>query len=506
MIKLSHLRNINFVLLLAVQMCISTFSVSASQRVADFGINSLMYAVSENDYGLADSLIWNGIDVNARSDLGWTALWFAKTPEMLRYLAEKGIDVTVVDKMGQTVLAKIAMDDEAPNPKLKTLVELGADINSRGANELTPLMEASRNVQDIEVLFFLFFLGADINARDNWGRTTLMHAVNASPVRTIMAEKRNNLKIEETLKALIMLGAIVNLRDNEGMTALSLAAAKGGNWRRLTTMQFLVEQGADIHCLSNQGESVLIFLCRSFLEASKHKNNAYLDRQKTIKDEIAFLLECGVDPKFKDKEGKTYLDYLEAVEDLSANKTEKIMKEYRVINALVCHEFSESISNNIPLVIRNKLCVNDGLIKYSTKEGTLLAYVRSLAEEAASLDQGIVEAVWDFYAKNSGEWDFNSVGELSVNHIVMTKQKERSIFHEKGRAEENWKVFYAEYPSSAGIIDFSRVGFSRDDTISVIYMGNLRGRLEGGGGIYIYKKVDGEWVPSEYSIGRRWIS
>lgn len=310
-------RNLGLRLLCFIITFLFIFSVFASQRVADFGINSLMYAVSENDYALADSLIWNGIDVNARSDLGWTALWFAKTPKMLRYLVERGADVNAVSKFDRTVLAKISMDDEAPNPKLKALVELGAEIDSRDSIGVSPLMAASGNVQDNEVLFCLVFLGADINARDSLGRTALMHAANASDVRIIMAEQRSNLRIEETLKTLIMLEADVNLTDNEGMTALSLAAVKGGNRKRLEIMTLLVKQGADVHCQTNQGESVLILLSRSFLKSSRHKNNAYLGRQKTIKEEIAFLLECGVDPKFQDKEGKTYLDYLEAIEDFS---------------------------------------------------------------------------------------------------------------------------------------------------------------------------------------------
>lgn len=184
----------------------------------------------------------------------------------------------------------------------------------------------------------------------------------------------------------------------------------------------------------------------------------------------------------------------------------KAVEESRVIRALACQEFPESISNSIPLIVRSRLCVNDGLIKLSTKEGTLMAYARSLAEESVDFDQGIVEAVWDFYEKNSGERTLNVVGTLNIKHIVLTEQMENSIFHGTGSAEDKWKVFYKKFPVSPGIIEFSRTGFSRDSTISVIYMGNLRGRLEGGGGIYIYKKVDGEWVPSEFSIGRRWMS
>lgn len=288
-------------------------AVFASKRVADFGINSLMYAASENDYALLDSLVCEGMDLNAKSDQGWTVLWFAKTPEMLRYLVGKGADINARSKTGRTVLARIAMEDPAPNPKLRELVALGAEVDSRGQNEITPLMGAVRNSQDIEVLFFLVFLGADINATDVMGRTALMYAASANPARAIMAERRSNLKTEDVLRALIMLGADVNLKDNEGKSALLLFAAKDDNHRRLESMRLLVNQGADVHCLTDRNESALVLLSRSFLRLAKYGNRKYIDRRGALNEEIEFFLKCGVDPELKDKDGKTYLDYLREV-------------------------------------------------------------------------------------------------------------------------------------------------------------------------------------------------
>jgi hypothetical protein len=182
-------------------------------------------------------------------------------------------------------------------------------------------------------------------------------------------------------------------------------------------------------------------------------------------------------------------------------------QEAAVINAILNDNFQDSLSSNTALVFRGcKTRIHPVLLDYSTKEGTFKAYANYLAEEAKKYGQDVVEAVWDFYAQNLVPRDLNLMLPNNINYILLTDQLEKSIFQENGNGRDNWLRFYECYPNSPGIIDISRVGFSDDGAVAVLYMGNQKDRLEGGGGIYIYRRVNGKWQQYKGPLGRRWIS
>jgi ankyrin repeat protein len=83
---------------------------------------------------------------------------------------------------------------------------------------------------DTERVKDLIHQGAEINQRDDNGRTALMFAV-------------NNMHYE-TMKVLLEYGADVQARSNEGGTALMAAAGMAGDLRMV---QALLDKGADVH-------------------------------------------------------------------------------------------------------------------------------------------------------------------------------------------------------------------------------------------------------------------
>ena len=108
-------------------------------------------------------------------------------------------------------------------------VSLGADVNAKNAEGLTPLhvaafLDSDRAIEE------LIAKGGDVNAADNEGRTPLHLAAysgNAQAVKTLV---QNGANLEATEKT-------------NGMTALHLAVVKGS----MEAVSILVGKGADVN-------------------------------------------------------------------------------------------------------------------------------------------------------------------------------------------------------------------------------------------------------------------
>lgn len=93
----------------------------------------------------------------------------------------------------------------AGKPFLQSLLEVGADINSRSRNQETPLMKAVSLPQNEEVIRCLLEHGADVNAQDMEGETALMRAV--------FHERKNHIRL------LLEAGADPDIQTNAGRAA-----------------------------------------------------------------------------------------------------------------------------------------------------------------------------------------------------------------------------------------------------------------------------------------------
>jgi len=118
---------------------------------------------------------------------------------------------------------------------VKTKLRQGADVNARDRYGRTPLMYMLTDLTSVQ---YLAGQGADVNVRDIRGQTPLMQAA--------------WLGQPEVVRFLVKEGAEVDARNDSGQTALMQAT------RSLDVVKFLVAQGADINAADDRGETVLL--------------------------------------------------------------------------------------------------------------------------------------------------------------------------------------------------------------------------------------------------------
>jgi serine/threonine protein kinase len=134
------------------------------------------------------------------------------------------------------------------------------------------LLEASEK-GDVEKVKKLLKKGADVNAKNFLGFTSLHIAASAGHI--------------EVVKLLIENGANVNAKDNVGWTPLYNAAIYG----HIEVVKLLIEKGADVNAKANYGTTPLH-------EAAYHGHI----------EVVRLLLEHGADPYIKTNDGKTAID------------------------------------------------------------------------------------------------------------------------------------------------------------------------------------------------------
>jgi hypothetical protein len=120
----------------------------------------------------------------------------------------------------------------------------------------------------------------------------------------------------------------------------------------------------------------------------------------------------------------------------------------------------------------------------------------------------VKEAIRDLFRKNATDCEFDLIGTPSPNHVLLSAAELDAFFHPgKSKGNDGWEMFYDKHPDSPGIISLSRVGFSRDGSVAVIYMGNTKHWLAGHGSLRVFEKINGKWKENRHSpIGPRWVS
>jgi hypothetical protein len=119
--------------------------------------------------------VFNTCEIDARGGLGkQTALAFDKCPhDLAKWLVEQGADLQATDTYGKTPLHKRSRSIFG---NIKSLLELGADVNDNRSSIGTPLHAAAEG-HNVENTALLLAHGAQIDALNSSGHTPLEQAL-----------------------------------------------------------------------------------------------------------------------------------------------------------------------------------------------------------------------------------------------------------------------------------------------------------------------------------------
>lgn len=283
------------------------------------GWTPLMVASLNGQVDLARRLLNHGADLYALEREGKSAIHYAAMrggPDAVRLLARLGADVNEVDTFGGYAplhLAAAHCNRQIVQDTCAVLLAAGADVNARNKWGGTALWSAAISGRG-DLAEFLLRHGADLDIRDQEGKTVLMFVVKMSFFDG-MAGK------------LLTCGADPNARDNEDRTALMYAALSA----RRSTIDILLDGGADINLQDTRGRTALMYAAGEAPKASeigmlgreasttpKGGNAPKWDAGKkaarlakayhTRAEAVRHLLEHGADPEMRDAEGQTALE------------------------------------------------------------------------------------------------------------------------------------------------------------------------------------------------------
>ncbi|PHS10296.1 MAG: hypothetical protein COA78_11470 [Blastopirellula sp.] len=290
---------------------------------------ALMWAAAEGNASVVDLLIKNGADINATLLSGYTPLLIAVRQgqkEAVKILLEAGVDVNEVMRPEKKPAKGVTRGTSALILAIENghfelavqLLEAGADPNDQhigyaplhvlswvrkpdyGDNDAgNPSPVGSGNMTSLQFVKHLVKHGAEVNGKKNatGGGRGRFSKKGTTPF--LCAAGTGDI---DYMKTLVELGADPMIPNDSNTTPLLLAAGigtgssgddAGTEPERLIAVQYLLELGADINAVDNNGETAM-------------HGAAY----KTMPKVVHLLAKSGADIKIwsqKSKQGRTPL-------------------------------------------------------------------------------------------------------------------------------------------------------------------------------------------------------
>ena len=189
-------------------------------------------------------------------------------------------------------LLALCRSGDATPMRIKAFLELGADVNARDQYGNTPLLCVAVLNQDPRVLEILIDAGADVNAGDKTGQTAFYLAASFN-------------KNPAVVTVLIEAGADVNAKSQSDWTPLHGAAAYNPNPEFIS---LLTRAGADVNARSTTLEWTPLYMAAGTNPDPKV---------------LTALIKAGADVNAKDVSGVTPLDF---AEDMGMNENVRALR------------------------------------------------------------------------------------------------------------------------------------------------------------------------------------
>ena len=237
-----------------------------------------------------------------------TALELESNMETIQRLLDQGANVNAQDDRGNNSLyfaAEYCKDKEI----LQLLIDSGTNINKKNKFDNTPLIYAAQ-YNTLEIVSFLISNGAEVNILDSAGDVPLLAAA---------LENHDPQVITILLKA----GADINHKNNDGKTAVLLAA----EYNNIEVIKTLIEAGADLDEKDNDGKSAQNYINARDELKELHKTSELKLNSFKLKEEIKYpediTLLKAIMPNYVKWHKRLNLDWME---DIMQDNLQEIFK------------------------------------------------------------------------------------------------------------------------------------------------------------------------------------
>ncbi|MCL1876305.1 MAG: ankyrin repeat domain-containing protein [Synergistaceae bacterium] len=410
-------------------------------------------------YEQIEAAIKAGADVNAKNDVGSTALIMAavnNSAEVISALVEAGSDVHAKNSDGSTALIMAAAFNSAE--VVNALVKAGSDVNAKDNDDWTALMVAARDNENPEIIQVLLKNGADKQAVNKEGKRAIDYAKenenlkntdvlkeleektgdgeNAAPAGAAMStddflELCKSGTVQQ-IEAAIKAGADVNAKNDDGLTALMAAALK--NNAEATKM--LIKAGADVNAKDNEDWTALM---AATLENSAEVTNALIkagadvnarnDEDLTVlmiavdysgttvgsrgAEVVNALIQAGANVNAKSNDGKTALSFavkrysdivsllLANGADVSENDVKLAQENYLVLGRDIIGELEEAVATSVVLQ-KIEAEIKNGMDVNAKEDDGSTVLMKAIKENANSkIINALIQAGADINAKDN---------------------------------------------------------------------------------------------------------
>jgi hypothetical protein len=180
------------------------------------------------------------------------------------------------------------------------LIDKGADLEAKDNYGRTPL-QLSAQREDLECLKYLIDKGADLETKHDDGRTPLHSSAENGRL--------------ECLKYLIDKGSDLEAKDNEGRTPLLLSACKVWNLKHLKCLTFLIDHKAEVNAIDNINNTPLHIL------GQQYTYGLFNEVEQNYLRAAEKLIKAGADLAAVNNEGETTMNN-KLVQELREKKPE----------------------------------------------------------------------------------------------------------------------------------------------------------------------------------------